>query len=501
MTGLGRTIWLTGISGAGKTTIAQLLAARLQESGQPASVLDGDVLRRGLSSDLGLTRADRAEQARRTAHVAALMSQAGVVAIVALVSPYEEDRRAARDIHAERELEFFEVFVDTPVSVCAERDTKGLYARNRSGELSGLTGVDAPYEPPEAPDLTVAGCDTTPEEVAKRILTAMSPKPQVAVSEARPLLSVLMPSYNTAAYIERCLRSVTEQSFGRFELLILDDRSTDGTFELLQELAAGDERIRLLRNETNVGALKNFQSLLGLARGDYVNFICCDDLLRTDCFERKVALLEQRPDVAIAAGQRTVIDPNDQPIPDRNDYVWSHTPFGANQETYVVDGFEAGNTMLLDLNNWIGEPTAAMYRNGILSPTDPYGFGTTRPARNLDLCWWLKLMAGSRLGYINEPLSFFRHHPGQQSKDPGLVPDLTLAWYDVIVGAISLGFLESPEQKVAAFQRVAGHIESRLPQLLPDHLERVQGVLRSIAERLQELAGQQQSPGQERALV
>jgi bifunctional enzyme CysN/CysC len=178
----GHTIWLTGLSGAGKSTIAAALTARLQQSGERVSVLDGDVLRRGLSSDLGLSHADRSEQARRTAHVAALLSQAGVVAIVALVSPYEQDRSKARDIHTERGLRFFEVWVDTPVSVCAERDPKGLYARSRAGDLHGLTGVDAPYEPPQTADLTVAGFDTSPEELAERILAVMRAQAEPAAA-------------------------------------------------------------------------------------------------------------------------------------------------------------------------------------------------------------------------------------------------------------------------------------------------------------------------------
>ena len=497
----GGTIWLTGISGAGKTTIAQAMAELLRESGRRSFILDGDILRSGLSSDLGLSREDRSEQARRTAHVAALLQQSGVTAIVALVSPYEQDRVMAREIHVERELDFFEVWVNTPMAVCEERDVKGLYARNRAGKLQGLTGVDAPYEPPVGADLEVAGFAVTPEELAQRILAAADRSPEIEVSDQRPLLSVLMPSYNTAPYIERCLRSVTGQSFERFEVLILDDRSTDGTYEMLEQLTAGDDRIQLVRNETNLGALKNFQRLLGLARGDYINFICCDDLLRADSFERKVALLEERPDVAIVAGNKLVVDPNDQPLADRNEYIWTHTPFGTDSSTFVVDGFEAGNTMLVDLNNWIGEPTAAMFRNGILNPADPYGIGIARPARNLDFCWWLKLMAGSQLGYINEPLSYFRHHAGQQSKDSALVADLTLSWYDVIVGAVSLGFLESPMAQVAALKRVAEHIESRLPQLLPDHVERTQRVLNNVAETLQELAGQPRSRSRESAVA
>lgn len=164
------TIWLTGLSGAGKTTLALALERLLSGRGRSVCVLDGDVLRGGLSSDLGLTRADRAEQARRAAHMAAIVASSGVVAIVALVSPYADDRRRARDIHEERGLRFLEVWVDTPLVVCAQRDPKGLYARADAGQLQGLTGVDAPYEPPDAPDMQVIGSGEPPEATAARIL-------------------------------------------------------------------------------------------------------------------------------------------------------------------------------------------------------------------------------------------------------------------------------------------------------------------------------------------
>lgn len=169
-----QTIWLTGVSGAGKTTIALELERELSGRGRHVTVLDGDVLRRGLSSDLGLSQEDRSEQARRAAHVAALFSQAGVVAIVALISPYAEDRQRAREIHDERGLPFLEVFVDTPIDICAERDPKGLYARSRAGQLRGLTGRDAPYEAPSAPDLRVSGYGVTPAQTAAEILARVS---------------------------------------------------------------------------------------------------------------------------------------------------------------------------------------------------------------------------------------------------------------------------------------------------------------------------------------
>jgi bifunctional enzyme CysN/CysC len=169
-TGQAGTVWITGLSGSGKTTLAEAVRRELSGHGRPSCVLDGDELRSGLSSDLGLSRQDRAEQARRAAHVARLISRAGIIAIVALVSPYAEDRALARATH--EGLEFLEVWVDTPISLCEQRDPKGLYRRSRSGELAGLTGVDSPYEPPTAPDVTVNGYDVEPAVAAAAVIAA-----------------------------------------------------------------------------------------------------------------------------------------------------------------------------------------------------------------------------------------------------------------------------------------------------------------------------------------
>ena len=151
----GATVWMTGLPGSGKSTVAAALEARLVEAGRPAYVLDGDNLRHGLCGDLGFDDAGRCENARRTAEVARLLADAGTVAIVSLVSPFAADRRRARALHEIAGLPFIEVWVSTPVSECEERDPKGLYARARRGELKNLTGVDAPYEPPENPELEV----------------------------------------------------------------------------------------------------------------------------------------------------------------------------------------------------------------------------------------------------------------------------------------------------------------------------------------------------------
>ncbi len=151
----GGTLWFTGLSGSGKSTIAVEVERALLESGRSAYLLDGDNLRHGLNGDLGFSDEDRTENIRRTAHVARLMADSGTVAIVSLVSPFIADRDHARAMHAEAGLPFAEIWVSTPVEVCEKRDTKGLYAKARAGEMKGLTGVDAPYEAPPSPELEV----------------------------------------------------------------------------------------------------------------------------------------------------------------------------------------------------------------------------------------------------------------------------------------------------------------------------------------------------------
>lgn len=152
---MAATLWLTGLPASGKSTLAGALERRLLDLGRLAYRLDGDNLRHGLNGDLGFTRANRAENVRRTAHTAQLIADVGVVVLASLASPYAADRSAARVIHERVGIPFLEVFVDTPLDVCEQRDPKGLYARARRGELHGMTGIDDPYEVPVAPDLTI----------------------------------------------------------------------------------------------------------------------------------------------------------------------------------------------------------------------------------------------------------------------------------------------------------------------------------------------------------
>jgi bifunctional enzyme CysN/CysC len=151
----GAVLWLTGLPASGKSTLAAAVERRLVTGGRPAYRLDGDNLRHGLNGNLGFGAADRAENVRRTAHVARLFADAGMVAIVSLVSPYAADRDAARAAAKEWDLPFFEIHLATPLDECERRDPKGLYAKARAGELRGMTGIDDPYEPPTDPCLTV----------------------------------------------------------------------------------------------------------------------------------------------------------------------------------------------------------------------------------------------------------------------------------------------------------------------------------------------------------
>jgi bifunctional enzyme CysN/CysC len=151
----GGTVWITGLPASGKSTLAAALETRLLDRGTLAYRLDGDELRSGFSEDLGFDRRSRSEHARRVAWMASFLADLGAVSIVSLISPYAEDRQSARELHRRRRLSFVEVFVDTPLAECIQRDPDRLYARALAGELLHVTGVNDPYERPTAPDLEV----------------------------------------------------------------------------------------------------------------------------------------------------------------------------------------------------------------------------------------------------------------------------------------------------------------------------------------------------------
>jgi bifunctional enzyme CysN/CysC len=201
----GATVLLTGLPASGKSTIAVALERRLVDSGQSAYLLDGDNIRHGLSDDLGFTPGDRAEHIRRVGQVARLMADSGTIAVVSLISPIAAEREHLRKAHEEAGLPFAEVFVDTSVQECERRDPKGLYARARAGEIKGFTGVDAPYEPPEAPELHVRTSDVTVDEAVTQIVQLLRSRPQLLAKGATMRISA-KADYAVRAAIELAAR-------------------------------------------------------------------------------------------------------------------------------------------------------------------------------------------------------------------------------------------------------------------------------------------------------
>ncbi|PJJ84063.1 adenylyl-sulfate kinase [Mucilaginibacter auburnensis] len=166
-------IWFTGLSGAGKTTLANALERRLHTENIKTFSLDGDNIRCGLSSDLGFSESDRIENLRRIGEVAKLMCEAGLVVTAAFVSPFKKDRQLIRNLLGSN---FFEVFVNTPLEVCEQRDVKGLYQKARRGEISNFTGINSPFEQPQNPDLQVNTVNQTIDQLVNTILEAVLPK-------------------------------------------------------------------------------------------------------------------------------------------------------------------------------------------------------------------------------------------------------------------------------------------------------------------------------------
>jgi bifunctional enzyme CysN/CysC len=168
----GAVVWLTGLSGAGKSTIAEATIVRLRARGRVCYLLDGDRVRGGLCRDLGFSHEDRTENVRRIGEVGLLMADAGLIVLVAVIAPYERDRDIVRE--AAPEGRFIEVFVDTPLAVCEARDVKGLYAKARAGLLRDFTGVDSPYERPQSADLVLKTTERTAAELADDIVQWLS---------------------------------------------------------------------------------------------------------------------------------------------------------------------------------------------------------------------------------------------------------------------------------------------------------------------------------------
>jgi adenylylsulfate kinase len=180
----GATIWFTGLSGSGKSTIAFTVEHALVEAGHLAYVLDGDNIRHGLNKNLGFSAADREENIRRIGEVAKLFADCGALTLTSFISSYRKDRDQVRKIHQEAGMAFIEVFVDVPIEDCEKRDPKGLYKKARAalaeGKPMGFTGIDDPYEAPSKPELTIANHRCTPQEAARQVLAYLASQGLIA---------------------------------------------------------------------------------------------------------------------------------------------------------------------------------------------------------------------------------------------------------------------------------------------------------------------------------
>jgi len=170
------TVWFTGLSGAGKTTVATTLKALLDSDEVRTFMLDGDLLREGLNADLTFSEEDRVENVRRVGEVALLFASVGHLCLVTVISPYDAGRAAVRERHAVLGIPFVEIYVATPLEVCESRDPKGLYARARRGEVPRFTGISAPYEAPNYPELELVTTGKTPDESAREVLVVLQTK-------------------------------------------------------------------------------------------------------------------------------------------------------------------------------------------------------------------------------------------------------------------------------------------------------------------------------------
>lgn len=166
----GATLWFTGLSGSGKSTIAFTLEHALVQRGQLAYVLDGDNIRHGLNKNLGFSAADREENIRRIGEVAKLFADCGAITMTSFISPYRKDRDNVRALHVAAQLPFIEVFLNTPIEACEQRDPKGLYKKARAGQLKNFTGIDDPYESPLTPELVIDATSTSPQEATVIVL-------------------------------------------------------------------------------------------------------------------------------------------------------------------------------------------------------------------------------------------------------------------------------------------------------------------------------------------
>ena len=294
---------------------------------------------------------------------------------------------------------------------------------------------------------------------------------------AQPLVSVLVPIYNSAPYLPACLDSIAAQTYENLDIVLVDDASSDGSGAIAARFAATDPRVRYLCHDSNLGNRENFRITLELSRGELIKFVCGDDLLAPEVIETMVAVMQHDPEVSLVTSRRSRIDCSGRPLPDP-------PHLQVQSDVTLIEGRTAGDLLLSSLVNWIGEPTTVMFRSASLGRRELYQIGNQRPARNLDVVWWLKVMMGRRMAYINRPLSSFRIHEAQQSSRATLQADLVLSWYDIILGSADIGYLQDPGAERAALESMVRLLDARLAELAPAAIQRADRIYREASLRM-----------------
>ncbi|WP_170977858.1 glycosyltransferase [Blastococcus sp. CCUG 61487] len=277
-----------------------------------------------------------------------------------------------------------------------------------------------------------------------------------------PLVSILIPTYNGERHLKAALRSAREQSHRTLEILVGDDGSTDRTPEILAAAAAEDERIRVIRHETNVGAHDNLSGLFEAARGEFVKYLLHDDVLATDCVRELTRGLQATPGAALAFSRRSLIDENGRLLGELAAVRDRQGP---------IDGWELGNSILESCTNSIGEFTTVLFRRDAVDLATLWEPDGRRIDVVTDVKVWLDLLAQGPAFYTPRVLSRFRQHAGQNTHQPWTIARGERDWVRLIDHGIRLGFLPEVEQRRRAYSVLLQHAAARLVSLgsSPDH--------------------------------
>lgn len=274
-----------------------------------------------------------------------------------------------------------------------------------------------------------------------------------------PLVSVLVPTYNGARYLDETLAAIAGQSYRRLEVVVRDDGSTDGTLEIIGRYCADDPRFRLIRSEGPHGAYENTRALMALPQGEFVKICCQDDVLERRSIEVMVKGMAD-PSVTLATSRRALVDERSGVLPARP-YT---EPLTASDD--VLDGASVARRVLLLNLNQIGEPSCVLMRNGILDPADPFRYGTASVDVNADLAMWLTLLGQGNLFYAAGALSRIRVHGAQRSADLDVQIAGALEWVDLFEAGLRQDVVTVGEQSMFAGRRIMTQLQGVLNALV-----------------------------------